>query len=630
MANFQVAPGVQVKEIDLTNVIPAVSASTGGFVGDFNWGPVDEVTLVSSEKVMADMFGKPSVTKAVDFLTAAQFLSYANSLRVVRVIDNVAQNATSDNPTTRVVIKNRDAYDALDGTFSSDVSVTVAAPAASGDSLVALDSVAGLTVGDVVSGTGVNAGTTITAINGVANTITLSETLTGSLSASDVLSVAVYKGAWAAKYPGALGNSLRVEVCTAGAAFATWDLRSIFTVAPGTSTYAEARGGSNDEVHVVVIDEDGRFTGTAGAVLERFDFLSQARDAKSAEGASLYYKEVINRSSKYVWFLDHDPALTSAGQLAQGVAFATSATILNYSLVGGADTAVVPQGAYELGFDLFSDTETIDVSLLFQPAAADHTLSNKVIAIAEARKDCVAFVSPPLQASVQSTDKLTDVLAWGNLVMSSSYGFMDSSAIKVYDKYNDQYLWVPASGSTAGLAANTDDIADPWFSPAGFNRGQYRNVAKVAFNPNATQRDDLYSARINPIVSFSGEGTVLYGDKTTLAKPSAFDRINVRRLFIVLEKAIATAAKFQLFEFNDDYTRTTFRNAVEPFLRNVQSRRGLTDFRVVCDTTNNTPDVIDTNGFVADIYIKPARSINFITLNFIATRTGVDFSEIAG
>ena len=283
---------------------------------------------------------------------------------------------------------------------------------------------------------------------------------------------------------------------------------------------------------------------------------------------------------------------------------------------------------------MFSDAETLDVNLIISgeaPAGADGvTHANNMIALAEGRKDCVVFISPRIADTVNNSTAAADVITWADQLTSSSYAVIDSTALYVYDKYNDVYRWIAASGAVAGLCAGTDNAADPWFSPAGLNRGQLLGVTKVAFNPKKADRDDLYKARVNPIVSFPGEGTVLFGDKTALAKPSAFDRINVRRLFIVLEKAVATASKFQLFEFNDEFTRAQFRNLVEPFLRDVKGRRGITDFLVVCDETNNTGQVIDTNQFVADIYIKPARSINFITLNFVATRTGVEFSEIVG
>ena len=286
-------------------------------------------------------------------------------------------------------------------------------------------------------------------------------------------------------------------------------------------------------------------------------------------------------------------------------------------------------------YNKFADAETIDVNLVFQAnsglsATNNITLSKHIVDLATARKDAVGFVSPERAATVNNTTQTTDVGTWRTGVGNTSYGFADSTSLYVYDKYNDVYRWICAAGSTAGLTANADLVADAWFSPAGFTRGNVRNVTKIAFNPTQAERDDLYKTGVNPIVTFPGSGTVLFGDKTLQSKPSAFDRINVRRLFIVLEKAISTASKASLFEFNDEFTRAQFRNMVEPFLRDVMGRRGITDFKVVCDGTNNTGAIIDTNKFVADIYVKPARSINFITLNFIATRTGVEFSEIAG
>lgn len=636
MSGFQVSPGVQVKEIDLTNVVPAVSASIGGYAGDFGWGPVDEITLVSSEKILASKFGKPSVDKVTDFMSAAYFLNYAGALRVVRAIDAVASNANTDDATTKVVIKNQDNYDAQDGSFVDTIVATTAVATLAGQTELVLVDVTGITVGDVVSTAvaGIAVGTTVLSIAG--NTITLSLATVADIDGTVTpveINVAVYKGEFAAKYPGILGNGLDIEVCSSAAAYATWSYKGQFASAPGSSDYAVARSGSADEVHVVIVDKTGLFSGTAGAVLETFGFLSQARDAKASDGTTIYYKDVLNRSSKYVWLLNHDQGLTGAGSLASGTTFSTESTVKTYTFVGGTDT-VNTDAAVVLAYELFNDAETVDISLLFQGTNAGDTpsttLSEKLISIAESRKDCVAFISPPIEATVGSADPSGDVIAWADGITSTSYAVIDSAALKVYDPYNDQYVWIQAASSVAGLCANTDDIADPWFSPAGLNRGQLLNVVKLSFNPTKAMRDDLYQARVNPLVSFAGEGTVLYGDKTALAKPSAFDRINVRRLFIVMEKAIATAAKFQLFEQNDAFTRAQFRNLVEPYLRAVQGRRGVTDFAVICDETNNDGQVIDSNSFVADIYVKPTRSINFINLNFIATRTGVEFSEIVG
>ena len=557
---FQVSPGVQVKEVDLTNVVPAVSTSIGAIAGAFQWGPVDEITTVGSEQQLVNKFGKPDSNTYKYFYPAAQFLQYGQSLRVVRATTGNL-NATASG--TGILAKNDDHY------------------------------------------------------------------ATVTPGATDT---------WVARFPGTLGNSLAVSVCPADAtAFAGWAYAGSFDAVPGTSSYSTANGGdTSDELHIAVIDEDGAWTGTAGTVLETFAFVSQASDAKADDGTDNYYANVVNNQSEYVRWGAHYSSLTDAGSTvtgAAGAAFVTGSTAFGASLSGGTDDNAPTVGELSTAYDFFDDAETIDVNLLIGPetaAADDVTMANYMIAIADGRKDCVAFVSPAVAETVNNATAATDVKAWADALTSSSYAVIDSTALYVYDKYNDVYRWIVASGAVAGLCANTDNVADAWFSPAGFTRGQILGVTKIAFNPKKAARDDLYKARVNPIVSFPGEGIVLFGDKTAQSKPSAFDRINVRRLFITLEKAVSTAAKFQLFEFNDEFTRAQFRNLVEPFLRDVKGRRGITDFAVICDATNNTGAVIDGNRFVADIYIKPARSINFITLNFIATRTGVEFSEIIG
>ena len=523
---FQVSPGVQVKEIDATNVIPAVSTSIGGFAGSFNWGPVDQIVTVGSESELAEQFGTPDDNTAKYFLTAAAFLKYGNALKVVRVASG-HDNATADG--TGQLIKNEDDYD---NNYSS-----------------------------------------------------------GSLA----------KGLWVAKYPGSLGNSLKVSMISQGISdFSAWAFASSFDGAPGTSDYATNLGKTNfnDELHVAVIDEDGLWTGTAGTVLETFAFVSQASDAKKTDGTTNYYKDVINNNSKYIWWADHDSTnLTNAGEslASRSSAFDTHNSAIDHSLSGGSDDNTPTAGEIAFGYDLFEDAETVDVNLLFACPDANgaETIAEDLISIAEARKDLVAFVSPPIEDTVGSSSPASDVMTFANGLTSSSYAVCDSSALYVYDKYNDVFRYIGAAGHVAGLCANTDRVADAWFSPAGVNRGQLLGATKLAFNPKKADRDTLYKGRVNPLVSFPGEGMMLFGDKTLLSRPSAFDRINVRRLFIVLEKAIATAAKAQLFEFNDEFTRAQFRNIVEPFLRDVKGRRGITDFLVVCDTTNNTGQVID-------------------------------------
>jgi phage tail sheath protein FI len=439
-------------------------------------------------------------------------------------------------------------------------------------------------------------------------------------------------GEWAAKYPGALGNSLRVSMAD-GNAFSTWSYAANFDAAPGTSGYVSALGGSHDELHVAVIDEDGLFSGTAGTVVEKFAFASKASDAKRSDGTSAYYKDVVNTQSAYVYWMDHTANVTATGtawgNAANASLFANLTSNVTISLSGGVSADAPTDGNITSALALFANDELYDISLLPLGAASATVVNFAISSVAEVRKDVIVFASPELADVVNNAgNEATDVVAFRESLTSSSYAVLDSGYKYQYDRYNDVYRYVPLNGDTAGLAVRTDFVADPWFSPAGFNRGQVKNVVKLAYSPSKTDRDTLYKKGVNPVVTFPGNGTVLFGDKTLLAKPSAFDRINVRRLFIVLEKAIATAAKFQLFEFNDPFTRAQFRNLVEPFLRDVQGRRGITDFKVVCDESNNTAQVIDTNNFVADIFIKPARAINFIQLNFIATRTGISFEEV--
>lgn len=560
---FQVSPGVAIREIDLTNVVPAVSTSIGAVVITGTKGPIEEIVTITSEKELVDKFGVPNDDTAAYFFNAAAFLKYGNNLKVVRTAGTGAKNATAgtSGAGTGLLIKNRDHYDT---NYSSGEAA---------------------------------------------------------------------QGPFAARDAGTLGNSITVSYVTNATAFEEWDYAGLFDSAPGTSGYAANVDGAADEMHIVVVDADGVISGVAGTVLEKFAYVSQARDAKKFDGTSNYYKNVLNDTSNYVWWIDHPTGLGNAGQTAART-FTTEDEAYSVTLAGGANGDVADEGDIDTGYQVFNDAETVDVNLLIGAPTLDDeagvTQANNLLAIAENRNDVVAFVSPPVSATAASTTPKEDVIAFMDQVTATSYGFADSSALKIYDKYNDVYRWIPAAGHMAGLCANTDNVADAWFSPGGFTRGQLLGVTKIAFNPKKAERDDLYKKRINPIVSFPGEGTVLFGDKTLQAKPSAFDRINVRRLFIVLEKAISTAAKYQLFELNDEFTRAMFRNMTEPFLREIQGRRGITDFKVVCDETNNTGEIIDSNQFVADIYIKPARSINFITLNFIATRTGVDFSEIGG
>ena len=421
---------------------------------------------------------------------------------------------------------------------------------------------------------------------------------------------------------------------------------------PGTSQYATDKYAEYDEVHVAVYDRDGKISGTPGAILETFTNLSKISGAKTPQGENNYFVDVIKANSSYVYALSTDYTVVDIsggsgtdtngeiGSTDEG----TSSATLSYDLLGnqaftftgGTEGTAATMGQITTAYEEFNDTEQIDIDFILQGPAGSNftdavTKAKYILALADGRKDCMAFISPYKSGIVgvsSPTTQLNNIVDFFNQLGSSSYVVFDSGYKYMYDRFNDKYRYVPLNADVAGLMVNTSTVADPWFSPAGLNRGNVRNAVKLAFNPKKSQRDTLYTNRINPVCSFPGEGTVLFGDKTGLAVKSAFDRINVRKLFLVVEKAIARAARAQLFEFNDVVTRTLFTQIVDPYLRDVQARRGLTDYLVVCDESNNTPAVVDSNEFRADIYIKPARSINFITLTFVATRTGVSFDEV--
>jgi phage tail sheath protein FI len=559
---FQISPGVNVSEIDLTTVVPSVLSTTGAFVGTFNWGPVNKIITIDSEINLSKRFAPtgPDSNTFVSFFTASNFLSYGNNLQVVRGVGANSYNASSN--TTTIQIKNKDDYEY----------------------------------------------TYLNQNNGN-----------------------VY-GPFAARYPGVIGNSLTVAVCSSTSQFSSWAYNGYFTSAPGTSSYTSAVNGNSDEMHIAVIDSKGLFSGTANTVLETFPFVSKAYDA-SVNGESNYYKQVIFNNSQYIFAMDpvsYGTTVATWGTAAANTAFANVTNQL-ITLATGSDE-VPNDGRLQVGWDLFKNKETVDISLVL---TGDSSITNQqyvIDNIVNSRMDCVAFVSPPKTSVVnQAGSESTNITTWlTSMSRSSSYVVADSGWKYQYDKYNNTYRWIPLNADVAGLCVYTDTIRDPWFSPAGFNRGAIKNCVKLAWNPSKTYRDTLYAAGVNPVVSFPGQGTVLFGDKTLQSKPSAFDRINVRRLFIVLEKAISTAAKYSLFELNDEFTRAQFVALVTPFLRDIQGRRGITDFKVVCDSTNNTQQVIDSNQFVGDIYIKPARSINFIQLNFVAVATGVDFTTVVG
>ena len=638
---FQVSPGVLVQERDLTRIIPAVSTSVGAFAGEFRKGPLDEIVTVSSEQELVETFGKPDSNNFEDFFSAANFLQYSNALRVVRAQNSSIANAVASG--SSFVIKNETDYinnyatgqgsvgewaARTAGAWGNNLLVSICPSAAAYETTVVttlgVAAVAGATSLTVTSGTNIAVGD----ILNFSTTAATSDYNDGheyrvTAKASNLITIV--------RHPSGTGGLQRL--LTNGCNIRRrWRFYDQVAGAPGTSPYATSKGGSNDEIHVIVVDEDGGLSGTANTVLEVYQKLSKASDAKSPQGDTNYYPTVIQTRSKYVYWMDHNSGGTNWGNTASGTTYTAVSTPTLTSLQSGSDGSAVTVAQKKTAYEKFLDSETVDVGLIIA-GPGDSTHVDNVISIAEDRKDAVAFVSPERTDVVNvanANTQTSNVVGFYNSIRSSSYVVFDSGYKYQYDRYNDVYRFVPLNGDIAGLSARTDLIADSWYSPAGFNRGTIRGAVKLAYNPNKTQRDDLYRNRVNAVVTFPGQGTVLFGDKTGLSAPSAFDRINVRRLFIVLEKAISTASKFQLFEFNDEFTRANFRNIVEPFLREVQGRRGITDFLVVCDETNNTGEVIDRNEFIAEIFVKPARSINFITLQFVATRTGVSFEEVAG
>jgi hypothetical protein len=572
------SPAITVKEIDLTGVVPNVGSTTGAFVGNFNWGPADAPILVSDEAGLVSTFGSPSKTNSIDFHSAAYYLRYASSLYVVRELTEAvgqSENAYDARTSSAPRVKNDASFDFQDAALDSDQHTFIA------------------------------------------------------------------------KYPGTLGNSLQIQWLAAvdsadDPAFTSWTYQDNFDGAPITSDYVSNLGGGKDEAHVVVIDQDGVFTGTKGTVLETFPFVSVASDAKANDGTSNYIIDVINDRSEYVWMAGFGDLADSDWHSNVGTAVTDGAdyqrdTVLvkTLSLTAGTNSAALGTAQYATGFDRFEDKDQVQVDFLIAPGMGnrtDHTtVVNDLIAIAQGtRKDCVVVASPARSDVVTTALPNPEIIATAKGLTFSSYLFMDNNYLKVYDKYNDQYIKIPAASSTAGIMAASDNNTAAWYSPAGQRRGAYLGITSLVHSPNKSQRDLLYRNGVNPIANIPGQGVLLYGDKTHLARPSAFDRINVRRLFLVIERAIAIAARNVLFEFNDEFTRAEFTNVIEPFLREIQGRRGITDFRVVADETNNTAAVIDRNEFVCSIFIKPARSINFVTLNFVAVRTGVDFDEVVG
>jgi len=687
---FQLSPGINVSEIDLTTVVPSLDTTSGAVAGVFRWGPAGQRVLVTSENELAEKFGKPTSDNAETWFTAASFLSYTNSLFVSRAVsaNQFSAIATSNNSlaaSASYTILNSDDYIAKANNFGTNsptfvaryvgelgnsLKVSVCGSTSQYNSSINLRSY-GVSTDNANTrlelGIGSKQANVILNFTSGAADIAVANTVSDLITLGDYIQVGntstigvqylkvISKSATSntsnpntAIFTLTFDQPLKLsEAINTSAVNRYWEYFSQVDSAPGRSTYVEVNGNTslqignnaaqNDEVHVVVVDEEGNFTGSPGSILEVYNGLSRATDSKLSDGTTNYYKTVINSQSNYVWV--GSDRTNSVSNTAMNIVTSTNVTPLTLSFNGGGSDrnygeATISFGDVARAYDLFVSPDDVDISLIMtgtsrgvnSTQSANYLIDN----LAEVRRDCVVFVSPPSTAVVNQTQPVEQILTFRSNLRNSSYAVVDSGYKYMYDKYNDVYRYIPLNGDIAGLCARTDKTRDPWFSPAGTSRGAIKNVIKLAFNPNLAQRDQLYKNGINPVVNLSGQGPILYGDKTLLAKPSAFDRINVRRLFIVLEKAISNASRALLFEFNDEFTRAQFRNLIEPYLRDVLGRRGIYDFKVVCDETNNTPQVIDSNRFVGDIYIKPARSINYIQLNFVAVRSGVEFSEITG
>ena len=665
--SFLSSPGVHVREIDLTNVVPSVATTVGAIAGPFERGPVSSITTIGSEQELVQLFGKPQGDNFEWWFTAANFLQYSDQLKVVRT-ESAIVNAGAN---SGILIRDDDHYlnsfasgqgshgewaARTAGTWGNSIGVSLCPSAtayeqnlgssnqtvgedAAGATTIKVDAGTAFNVGDIISFSTADASSDATAFAHISG---------DEGNEYEVTAIATHDLTVRLK-DDVNGQGVKAVIPDNTFIRRRWRFYDLFDGAPGTSDWATANGrGTGDELHVVVYDATGDISGydndVAGqrtsSVIERWANMSKNPVAKTAQGGSNYYPDVIFRGSEFIYWTDHISGGANWGTEVTA-AYTSVTSVDSGTLTGGTDDYAVTNGELKTAYDEFEDTESLDINLVLSgpsggvtdSAAGMDTHGTMITDLVEKRKDCVGFVSPARSLVVNVTSSVTqtkNVVDAFDLLPSSSYIVYDSGYKYMYDKYNDVYRFVPLNGDIAGLCANTDKVADPWFSPAGYNRGHIRGAIKLAYNPKQNERDQLYRARINPVTNFPGQGVVLFGDKTALTKPSAFDRINVRRLFLVLEKAISIASKYQLFEFNDEFTRAQFRNMVEPFLRDVQGRRGIFDFKVVCDSTNNTGEVIDRNEFIGDIYVKPARSINFITLNFIAVRTGVAFSEVGG
>ena len=628
MAISLISPGIKITESDLVSSSQSVSSTSGGFSGQFRWGPIDKAVQITNETELVNQFGKPNATNVVDFLSAANFLGYSGSLFVVRSA-NTALNATAEATTgsgtagTGVSIKNEDVY--LNTASFNNGPWAGRYSGALGNALKVSLCPSSAAFSSTLTGTySVTAGsTTVTGSGTAANT---------EMQVGDILVL----GGRASKVT-AIANTTSLTIESAhltGASAATgtrrWEFFGEFDSAPATSSAGTIAGATGDELHVVVVDKTGDITGTAGTVLEKYGYLSKGSNAKADSGGSNYYPTVINERSNWIFWTDHDNAGSNWGNTLSSTTFTAVSTPKTYSLTGGSDGNALTDGDRSTSFVLLANKQEVPASIIVA-GQANATVVNRIIAdVAEVRKDVVVCVSP-LRANVVNNagSEATSIVSWADTVTRSTYAVADSGWKYQYDKYNDAYVYVPLNADTAGCMARNDFQREPWLSPAGFSNGRIQNLVRLAYNPNQADRDTLYKAAVNPVITQVGQGTVLFGDKTFTLRNTSMNRVNVRRLFIELQKTIGQAADNVLFDQNDETTRSGFVSLVVPYLRSVQSRRGITAFRVVCDASNNPEDVVNSNEFVCDIFVQPIRSVNFIQLNFVSVRGTATFAEIA-
>jgi len=681
--NFGRAPAVFSREIDLTNTVLSVNTTEGAIAGIFNWGPVEQRVLINSETTYAAVFGAPSNLNPETWFSGANFLTYSDALYVVRAANTTGMaNNITNTVTTAVasnaavsntillssIVKNPITYD--DISFNAAVPFVAKYPGELGNSLrisvcassAAFSKVVGLVANsDVSSESAVvytpgsnTAIVTITASGtGNANTVIAAAALvTADLTPGDVVRVgntsigtqflsitsvgaAAIVGTTATMNVQFSSSLTLFEAVTSNSIERFWEFYNVVDGAPDVSLYQAKTNNPTitDEMHVVIIDKDGKFTGTPNAILEVFGAVSRATDARTDDGTSNYYKNALNQTSKYVWSGADLSGVVTGVATALVAPVQPKAATMNFAQgQNGEDEATVPIAVLARAWDLFKSADEVQTSYLIQGKARDNTLANYLIgSIAEVRQDTVAVISPPKSAVVNANGaELANLIAFRRSLQSTSYAMLDSNFKYQYDKYNDVYRWIPLSGDVAGILARSASGTAPWMSPGGYSRGRVRNTIRLAWTPDQPNRDALYREDINPLYNVTGQGAILMGDKTLIGKNSAFSRINVRQLFILLRKNISTASADLLFEINDEFAQAQFRNMIEPLLRDIQGRRGITAYTIVCDERNNTPQVIDNHGFAGDIYVTPARSINTIQLNFAGTRTGVDFTEVIG